>query len=599
MPGIKRRRSAWRRRASRHYWPDGAGIVICVIDYGFDLCHPALRTAVGETRFAALIDQNGVRLERAEINRLLRSLDRTGDRGPIDARYDPHTNAFGDHGVAVGAHGTWVASLAAGSRGPAFTGVAPAATLIGVHLALPERAWREVEADGRPSWQCAARQGGAALANWSGWRSYEDSRPIAAALWEAFAYARALRPDGIVFNLSLGAWAGSHADGDRIDRTIAAILAGVGAAVHGVGPDRTGQRGERSERGNRPTIAAVTATGNAGADQGHVAGPLSDSCPLRFVWAFGPVCAGPSKLEIWAEAVGAITVMLRSRSGSGDVSVVLDDTACGTMALATSDGRLVGIAENRGAVRDGLSCVRLILHPSLPTSPLRTARGCAFDVEVRAGAGGCRVGGEGWAHAWIERGGTAQPTAMLLDACGRSLPATARESSLTSLACAASVISVAGLDQRCDGATALALSGCGPRPWRRRGGRRCDAWPAPLLAAPAYRLFGARSKTSGYMRGSGTSGAAALVSGAAALAIQAAARSGRRLDHAQLLHALIGRRVARDDAGAWRPDIGFGALHFDLRANLTEPMPRGRRRASGPGPDARWEPIADKTANSR
>ena len=47
----------------------GAGVVICVIDYGFDLCHPALRTPAGETRFAALIDQNGSRLERAAINR--------------------------------------------------------------------------------------------------------------------------------------------------------------------------------------------------------------------------------------------------------------------------------------------------------------------------------------------------------------------------------------------------------------------------------------------------------------------------------------------------------------------------------------------------
>lgn len=564
----------------------GAGVVICVIDYGFDLCHPSLRTSAGETRFAALIDQNGKRLERAGINRLLRAVDRTGDRAPLDALYDPHANAFGDQGVVVGAHGSWVASLAAGSRVPGFTGVAPAAILIGVHLALPDPAWREVDADGRPTWLPVARQGGAALAGWTGWRSYEDSRPIAAALREGFACARALRPDGIVFNLSVGAWAGSHASGDRIDRALTAILAdGCGSArdlgqcvgQRARGPGVSGQRDllqsetpRTAELGDGPMIAAVAATGNAGADRGHVCGPLDASRPLRFVWAFDPVCAGPSKLEIWADGVGAFAVALRTRSAGGALSVVLDETMRGTRALITTDGRIVGIAENRGTVRDGLSCVRLILHPSLPVPPLRTAQGCAFDVEVRVGVTTRRADGEGWAHAWVERGGMARPTATLVDVGGRTAAATAHESSLSSLACAASVIPVAGLDQCQDEASALALSGCGPRPWRRRGER-----PAPLIAAPAHRLFGARSKTTGYMRGSGTSAAAALVSGAAALAMQAAHRAGRQLDHEQLLSALLGR--APDDTSTWRTDIGFGALCLDPRAGLAgvaRPVPR-------------------------
>ena len=93
---------------------------MCVIDYGFDLLHPTLRTASGETRFAALIDQNGCRLERAEINRLLRVCARAGSRAALDAVYDPHANYFGTSGVGVGAHGSWVASIAAGSHTPTF-----------------------------------------------------------------------------------------------------------------------------------------------------------------------------------------------------------------------------------------------------------------------------------------------------------------------------------------------------------------------------------------------------------------------------------------------------------------------------------------------
>ena len=197
---------------------DGAGIVICVIDYGFDLLHPTLRTAGGETRFAALIDQNGARLERAEINALLRVAETSGDRRAIDRVYDPHAHYFGRDGVQGGAHGSWVASIAAGSRTAAFSGVAPKATLIAVQLALPDSAWREEDGAGRPTWLAAATAGPAALAGWKGWRAYEDSTAIVAALEESLALACALRPDGIVFNLSIGAWAGGHDGGSAVNR---------------------------------------------------------------------------------------------------------------------------------------------------------------------------------------------------------------------------------------------------------------------------------------------------------------------------------------------------------------------------------------------
>ncbi|MBU2534226.1 MAG: S8 family serine peptidase, partial [Alphaproteobacteria bacterium] len=199
---------------------DGAGIVICVIDYGFDLLHPAFLTPRGETRFAVLIDQNGARLERARINELIRAARRKGHRGPLDDLYDPHTHYFGRDGVQVGAHGSWVASIAAGSRSVTFTGVAPKATLIGVQLGLPDRAWREEDGAGRPTWLTAARSGPNALSNWNGWGAYDDSPAISSALDDCFAFGRALHPDGIVFNLSIGAWAGGHDQSSAVNRTI-------------------------------------------------------------------------------------------------------------------------------------------------------------------------------------------------------------------------------------------------------------------------------------------------------------------------------------------------------------------------------------------
>lgn len=230
---------------------DGSGVVICVIDYGFDLLHPAFRTRSGETRFAALIDQSGRRLLRAEINKLLRIADQSGDRSVIDSVYDPHRNYFGRGGVQVGAHGSWVASIAAGSRNAEFCGVAPNAMLIGVQLQLPDCAWREEHDDGSPTWIEAARSGPEALALWQGWRSYEDSPALVAALEESNELARSLKPDGIVHNLSVGAWAGGHDAHSRVACAIERLTASNGAP-------------------GTPLVAIVAGTGNAGAEEGHI-----------------------------------------------------------------------------------------------------------------------------------------------------------------------------------------------------------------------------------------------------------------------------------------------------------------------------------------
>src|SRR6056297_3073037 len=165
----------------------GHGIAVCVIDYGFDLAHPSLRAPDGKTRFAALVEQNaasgGRIMDRDEINATLREVDCAGTREPLDRRYDPHANYFGEAGVQLGAHGTWVASIAAGSRGPNFAGIAPDADIIGVQLNLPDEAWREIDAAGAPSWLAPAQAGKAAAWGRTGWRAYDESTAIIAALY--------------------------------------------------------------------------------------------------------------------------------------------------------------------------------------------------------------------------------------------------------------------------------------------------------------------------------------------------------------------------------------------------------------------------------
>ena len=132
-----------------------------------------------------------------------------------------------------------------------------------------------------------------------------------------------------------------------------------------------------------------------------------------------------------------------------------------------------------------------------------------------------------------------------------------------------------GLDQDFPTDTALALSGCGGQPLPD-----AESVPAPFLAATAVRLFGALSKTLGYMHGTGTSAAAAMVSGACALAQQAAGPNARRFTEAGLMKALLGQDNALLTGENWRPDIGFGALHFDAEVARIEFDRKALSRAS-------------------
>ena len=120
----------------------GQGVIVGVIDWGFDFAHPAFRDPQGNSRILALWDQRSATLPspsappqpygygkvflRQQINRALRSAT------PYQALgYHP-----GDADRGTGAHGTHVADIAAGSpRRNGEGGVAPLAELAFVHLA--------------------------------------------------------------------------------------------------------------------------------------------------------------------------------------------------------------------------------------------------------------------------------------------------------------------------------------------------------------------------------------------------------------------------------------------------------------------------------
>jgi subtilisin family serine protease len=114
----------------------GEGIVIGVIDSGFDLSHPMFRDAQGKLRVDALRDQN----TRREF-----------DAAQLEAGWRP---GGARPGADEDGHGTHVASIAAGSTFGGVSGVAPRARLVLVRTDFMNIAsgvkWCFDKANGRP-----------------------------------------------------------------------------------------------------------------------------------------------------------------------------------------------------------------------------------------------------------------------------------------------------------------------------------------------------------------------------------------------------------------------------------------------------------------
>ncbi|MDB5047244.1 MAG: hypothetical protein JWO30_315 [Fibrobacteres bacterium] len=103
--------------------PNGKGVIVGLVDFGFDTHHPAFLDSAGQTRFLGIWDPNLPTEKGAPY-----SLGQVRHQAQLQA--DP---AFGQHESDL--HGTHVASCAAGSGpGNPYYGVAPKASLMGVNL---------------------------------------------------------------------------------------------------------------------------------------------------------------------------------------------------------------------------------------------------------------------------------------------------------------------------------------------------------------------------------------------------------------------------------------------------------------------------------
>lgn len=493
------------------------GVVIGFVDYGFDLLHPCLLDASGtKSRFTYLWDQNRtpdlVRQPNLSIatvddypatviNRLVDTArqsvatprtDRPQfDRAGIDAVYDPHAHYYGRAGVTDGAHGTLMATIAAGTAFDGFRSPAPFADLIGVQLAVADTDWREETASGEPTWRDWMPANGQL---WDGWRTYDACPQIVHAIHYIYDRASHMGADLVIINLSIGTWAGAHDGQSPVEQAIAKVMA------DGRRPDAT-------------ACQVVVGAGNAGADHGHFTETVQPGATTSFQWAMNSSDSTQNKLEIWYTGA-PLEITLSPPSGHA-TSLLINP---GTTHAIDFNGTRVGIADHVIGARGPLSRVRLLLHPPYmiaddahrtdvldwtititnPVTSLSTDRGSTL-------------------HAWVERDDGVIERSWLVPYH--------RDNTLCCLATAPDAMVVGGAQLRpADGLlTALPFSGLGPSPWTAIA---CAEIPQtrqifgstqhPVMA-PAYNIWGASSKSAGFTATNGTSAAAALMSGTLAV----------------------------------------------------------------------------------
>lgn len=506
----------------------GRNVIIGFPDYGFDLAHRAFRatSSAYPRRFRALWSQADGLVARGN------QLDPLANR---EASYDPHANYYGPAGTVPpgeGAHGTLMASIAAGSCCEDNRGTAPGADIIGVHLDLPDTAWREESADGRPdwlSWQPCAEP------VWHGWKSYADAAPIVDAIDFIADEARTSTAAGLVINLSVGTWAGPHDGTSAVSRKIAETIA-------------------RADAGEGPPCIVVVAAGNAGADEGHVSGDIGPGQSAEIVWRFHPGAKGADKLEIWIDGgKGSAAYPARCTLAPTEANEISWQITPGCTVPIEIGGIRVGIADYTVDVTPGRSRIRISLAAAQFAGRLpRDHQGLipwTITLETEAQAETQAF------HAWRERNDSPRRS---------TLAGSEKRTTLCDFACTPGVIVAGGYDHTGTfPGGALPYVSRGPRIWPAHNDTADANAIAPHVGAPAFNVRGACSLTDEYIPAHGTSVSAALVSGAVAVLLQRAAAQGIRLDRdAIVAHLTAGASDAPEKAPD--PAIGYGRAFIDI-----------------------------------
>jgi len=252
----------------------GRGVVMGIIDWGFDFTHPNFLDATGDTRFLALWDQAakahestakygyGRAYSRDEINEALQTEAPFSHLGYHAATGDP---------TKTGAHGMHVCDIAAGNGNAGQKGVAPEVEIVAVHLA-------------------AGKLGGLS--------SLGDSVRILEAI-DFISEVAGERP--LVINMSVGKHGGPHNGMTLVEQGMDNFLT------------------EKSGR------AIVQSTGNYYSSRTHASGKISNTKPRQLSWHIYGTDKTNNELEVYYSGKAEMSVVLAPPFSDDFIHINLDE----------------------------------------------------------------------------------------------------------------------------------------------------------------------------------------------------------------------------------------------------------------------------------
>lgn len=514
-PGAADRRVAG---SKRHRY--GAGVLVGLIDVGgFDFAHPDFRDRSGGTRFLRIWDQGGAsrpspakrgtvsfdygaEILQSEMNAALAA---SSPRGLPATELEPQSS------MSVGSHGTHVASIAAGNRG-----VCRSAGIVGVLISIPND-------------------------DMSGRSSFYDSTRLAHAVDYLLAVAADLKLP-ISINISLGTNGHAHDDSAPINRWIDASLTRPGRSVC-VAAGNAGQERAESDDDFGWIMGRVHTSGKVTARE-----LVSD-----IAWTVvGNTVSDVSEneLEIWYGPQDRFAVQVKPPGGAWTERVRPGEFI---ENRELPNGTFLSVYNERYHPANGSNLIAVYLSP-----PRREGE---ISSGIVAGEWLVRLHGEeirdGSFDGWIERddprkiGRIGEQEAWVFPSFFAEASFVDR-STVSTLACAQRVISVANLDSEM---RRIAItSSQGPT----RDGREKPDVAAPGSGIVAAQGFaGAKDQ---WIAMSGTSMAAPYIAALAGLMLAV----NPALTAAQIGGIL--RRTARPLPGSdfrWRDDAGAGAVDPD------------------------------------
>ena len=509
----------------------GKGVIVGIIDVGgFDFAHPDFLDGNGNTRFLGIWDQGGdSRPSPYEARKDTEySVPKIFDYGSeivashmnaaIKAERDgigiPATELEPQSQMAVGSHGTHVASIAAGK-----SGVASKAGIAAVLVDIP----RENEEDYK------RRRS-----------TFYDSTQLAHAVDYLMTLSRrAGRP--ISINISLGTNGHAHDGSSPICRWIDSWLTSRGSAVT-VAAGNAGQEAPETAEDMGYVMGRI-----------HTSGEISSSgLTTDIEWQVignGDQDISENELEIWYSGQDHFSVQVKPPDADWTEEIAPRQFIENRLMPNRS---FLSIYNERYHPANGLNCISIYMTPFMNDDLFIGSKAGLWRVRLK----GLEVR-NGKFHGWIERD---DPRRVPIGD-GKSvwfLPSFFSErsnvdnSSVNSLACGHHVISVANLDEATE--TINKTSSQGPT----RDGRSKPDIAAPgtdIVAAKGFSLDDRKWTTM-----SGTSMAAPYVSGVIALMLSV----DNKLTAAQI-EGII-RSTAQPLPGEsyeWIDSAGFGRINKD------------------------------------